>query len=115
MTEEKIRLREEVQEQIRALAELNKMAAGYGFDVSKPAATAQEAVQWVYFGYLGAVKEQDGAAMSMGRIDAFLDIYIEKDLKAGILTESAAQELIGMIFIYLCLYIFIYLYLYFIF
>ncbi|KAG2493050.1 hypothetical protein HYH03_008713 [Edaphochlamys debaryana] len=94
MDEEKIRLREEVNEQIRALAELKEMAKGYGFDVSKPAQNAREAVQWLYFGYLGAVKEQDGAAMSLGRIDAFLDVYMERDLKAGTLTESEAQELI---------------------
>jgi len=70
------------------------MAASYGFDVSRPAASAREAVQWVYFGYLGAVKEQDGAAMSMGRIDAFLDTYFERDLAAGRITEAEAQEMI---------------------
>ena len=89
-----IRQREELSEQIKALKELQQMAASYGFDISKPAANAQEAVQWTYFGYLGAVKEQDGAAMSLGRISTFLDIYIERDLQQGLITESAAQELI---------------------
>lgn len=89
-----IQQREEISEQIRALIELKEMAASYGFDISKPAATAQEAVQWTYFGYLGAVKEQNGAAMSLGRVSTFLDIYIERDLKNGILTEVEAQELI---------------------
>ncbi|GBG00498.1 formate acetyltransferase [Raphidocelis subcapitata] len=94
MDDEKIRLREEVQEQIRALKELKEMGAAYGFDLGRPASNAREAVQWLYFGYLGAVKEQDGAAMSMGRIDAFLDTYFEKDLAAGALTEEQAQEII---------------------
>lgn len=94
MDEETIRLREEVTEQIRALTELKEMASAYGFDVSKPAQTAREAVQWVYFAYLAAVKEQDGAAMSMGRIDAFLDTYIERDICTGLLDEFGAQELI---------------------
>jgi len=89
-----IRQREELSEQIKALKELQQMAASYGFDISKPAANAQEAVQWTYFGYLGAVKEQDGAAMSLGRVSTFLDIYIERDLQQGLITESAAQELI---------------------
>ena len=86
--------REEISEQIRALQELKQMAAAYGFDISQPAATAQEAVQWTYFGYLGAIKEQNGAAMSLGRVSTFLDIYIQQDLDNGRLTESEAQELI---------------------
>jgi formate C-acetyltransferase len=94
MDEETIRLREEVNEQIRALKELQEMAAGYGDDISKPAQNSREAVQWVYYAYLAAVKQQDGAAMSMGRIDAFLDTYFEKDLKAGSITESEIQELV---------------------
>ncbi len=89
-----IRQREELSEQIKALKELQQMAASYGYDISKPAANAQEAVQWTYFGYLGAVKEQDGAAMSLGRISTFLDVYIERDLQQGLITEDAAQELI---------------------
>ncbi|ASD21867.1 MULTISPECIES: formate C-acetyltransferase [Cryobacterium] len=93
-TEDIIRAREENSEQIRALKELVQMAASYGSDISKPATTAKEAVQWLYFAYLGAVKEQNGAAMSFGRNAAFLDAYIERDLKAGTLTESGAQELI---------------------
>ncbi|MGN0642651.1 MAG: formate C-acetyltransferase [Huintestinicola sp.] len=94
MTEEKIRAREEIAEQIRALENLKKMAEIYGCDISKPATTAQEAVQATYFGYLGAVKDQNGAAMSLGRTSTFLDIYFERDLKKGILTESEAQEII---------------------
>ena len=94
MTEEVIRLREEISEQYRALNELKKMAASYGFDISKPATTAKEAIQWLYFGYLAAIKEQNGAAMSLGRTSTFLDIYIERDLKAGILTEAEAQEMV---------------------
>ncbi|MGA0368148.1 MAG: pyruvate formate lyase family protein, partial [Kiritimatiellia bacterium] len=93
-SEEQIRLREELAEQHRSLKELKQMAASYGFDISKPAQTAREAVQWTYFGYLAAVKEQNGAAMSIGRISTFLDIYIERDLQAGLLTEEEAQELI---------------------
>ncbi len=93
MTEERIREREEVAEQIKALEELKKMAEIYGCDISKPAVTAQEAIQAVYFGYLGAVKDQNGAAMSLGRTSTFLDIYIERDLKKGLITESEAQEL----------------------
>ncbi|MCR5786378.1 MAG: formate C-acetyltransferase [Acholeplasmatales bacterium] len=93
MTEEKIRTREEIAEQIRALKALKDMAASYGCDISKPATNAQEAIQALYFGYLGAVKDQNGAAMSIGRNSTFLDIYIERDLKKGILTESEAQEL----------------------
>lgn len=89
-----LRLREEMSEQIRALSELKEMAASYGFDIGRPAATAQEAVQWTYFGYLAAIKEQNGAAMSIGRISTFLDIYIQRDLTEGRLTESEAQELV---------------------
>jgi formate C-acetyltransferase len=92
--EKVIRLREELTEQVAALQELQQMAASYGFDISKPAATAKEAVQWTYFGYLAAVKEQNGAAMSIGRISTFLDIYMERDLKAGVISESEAQELV---------------------
>src|SRR5262245_29624008 len=87
-TEEIIRDREELSEQIRALKELLKMAANYGFDISRPAADAKEAVQWLYFGYLAGVKEQNGAAMSLGRTSTFLDIYFERDLAAGKLTEA---------------------------
>ena len=94
MTEEVIRLREEVTDQINALKGLKEMAALYGFDISKPAKTAKEAFQWLYFGYLGAVKTQNGAAMSVGRVSTFLDIYIERDMKAGVLTEEKAQELV---------------------
>jgi formate C-acetyltransferase len=89
-----IRDREELAEQIRALKELVQMAAAYGFDVSRPAATAKEAVQWLYFGYLAGVKEQNGAAMSLGRTSTFLDIYFERDLAAGTITEAQAQEMI---------------------
>ena len=94
MTEEKIRAREEIAEQIRALQNLKKMAEIYGCDISKPATTAKEAVQAVYFGYLGAVKDQNGAAMSLGRTSTFLDIYFERDFKLGRLTEVEAQEII---------------------
>jgi formate C-acetyltransferase len=93
-TDEIIRDREELSEQIRALKELQKMAASYGFDISGPARTAKEAVQWLYFGYLAGVKEQNGAAMSLGRTTTFLDIYFERDLAAGIITEEQAQEII---------------------
>ena len=93
-TEEIIRDREELSEQIRALKELQQMAASYGFDISVPARNAREAVQWLYFGYLAAVKEQNGAAMSLGRTSTFLDIYFERDLTAGTLTEEQAQEII---------------------
>ncbi|WP_182111298.1 MULTISPECIES: formate C-acetyltransferase [unclassified Actinotalea] len=93
-TEDVIREREENAEQIRALGELKQMAASYGYDISRPARTAREAVQWLYFAYLGAVKEQNGAAMSLGRTSTFLDIYLERDLAAGRLTEEQAQELI---------------------
>ncbi len=98
-SEENIRLREEVAEQIKALEEIKKMALGYGFDISKPATTAQEAVQWLYFGYLASVKENNGAAMSLGRTSTFLDIFIERDMKKGILTEQQAQELIDQFII----------------
>ncbi|WP_101257034.1 formate C-acetyltransferase [Streptomyces barkulensis] len=93
-TEDVIRDREENAEQIRALRELKEMAASYGYDVSRPAATGREAVQWLYFAYLAAVKEQNGAAMSIGRIDAFLDVYLQRDIERGLLTESGAQELV---------------------
>ena len=94
MTDDVIRLREEISMQVKALKELKAMAASYGFDISKPATNAKEAVQWLYFGYLGAVKTQNGAAMSVGRISTFLDIYLARDLEAGLITESEAQELI---------------------
>jgi len=94
MDEETIRLREELSEQIRALFELKEMATKYGFDIGRPALTAKEAVQWLYFGYLGAVKEQNGAAMSLGRVSTFLDIYFERDLRNGLTTEIELQELI---------------------
>ena len=97
MTDDVIRLREEVAEQIKALGQMKEMAASYGFDISKPAKTAKEAFQWLYFGYLAAIKTQNGAAMSVGRIATFLDIYIERDIKNGILTESQAQELVDHI------------------
>jgi len=93
-TDEIIRDREELSEQIRALEELQKMAAAYGFDISVPARTSREAVQWLYFAYLAAVKEQNGAAMSLGRTSTFLDIYFERDLAAGTITEQQAQEII---------------------
>lgn len=94
MTDEIIRLREDIAAQIRDLKGMKKMAAKYGYDISEPAKGAREAVQWLYFGYLAAIKTQNGAAMSVGRISTFLDIYIERDMNAGILTESEAQELI---------------------
>lgn len=94
MTDDVIRLREEIAEQIKALKGMKEMAAIYGYDISKPAKDAKEAVQWLYFGYLAAVKTQNGAAMSVGRISTFLDIYMERDMKRGILTETEAQELI---------------------
>src|ERR1700754_929401 len=93
-TENIIRDREELSEQIRALKELQEMAKNYGFDISGPARNAKEAAQWLYFAYLAAVKEQNGAAMSLGRVSTFLDIYFERDLKEGTLTESQAQEII---------------------
>ena len=92
--ESTIRLREDLSEQMRALNELKEMAAKYGFDISRPAANAREAVQWTYFAYLAAVKEQNGAAMSIGRIATFLDVYIQRDFDAGLLTEDEAQEMI---------------------
>ena len=98
-SEDVVRLREEIADQITALQELKTMAASYGFDISRPATNALEAVQWTYFGYLGSVKEQNGAAMSLGRISTFLDVYIERDLKCGILTEAEAQELIDQLVI----------------
>lgn len=94
MTDDVIRLREEISMQVKALKELKTMVASYGFDISLPAKTAKEAVQWLYFGYLGAVKTQNGAAMSVGRISTFLDIYLSRDLERGLITESEAQELI---------------------
>ena len=93
-TDDIIRDREELADQIRALGDLKEMAAKYGFDISGPAETAREAVQWLYFGYLGAVKDQNGAAMSIGRVSTFLDIYFERDLEAGLLTEEEAQEIV---------------------
>jgi formate C-acetyltransferase len=93
-TEETIRLREELSEQIRSLQELQEMASRYGCDISGPARSAREAVQWTYFGYLAAIKQQNGAAMSAGRLSTFWDIYFERDLREGTLTESQAQEII---------------------
>ena len=93
-TEEIIRDREELSEQIRALRQLQQMASSYGFDISRPACNAREAVQWLYFAYLAAVKEQNGAAMSLGRVSTFLDIYFERDLASGLLTEEQAQEIV---------------------
>ena len=94
MSEDNIRLREELSEQIRSLKELKALAKGYGFDISQPAQNAIEAFQWLYFGYLSAVKEQNGAAMSLGRVSTFLDIYIERDIANGVLTEQEAQEIV---------------------
>ncbi len=94
MTDDKIRLREEISEQIRALKALVNMASKYGYDISKPAANAKEAIQWTYFAYLGAVKDQNGAAMSLGRTATFLDVYIQRDIDNGVLTEEQAQEYI---------------------
>lgn len=94
MNQDTIRLREEISMQYKALKEIKEMAVSYGFDISKPASNAKEAVQWTYFGYLAAIKENNGAAMSLGRVDAFFDIYFERDLKAGIITEEEAQEII---------------------
>ena len=94
MTSKNIRLREELADQIKALGELKQLGEIYGFDISKPAKNAQEAIQWLYFGYLAAVKEQNGAAMSLGRTSTFIDIYIQRDLERGVLTEEQAQELI---------------------
>ncbi|MCR5448995.1 MAG: formate C-acetyltransferase [Solobacterium sp.] len=94
LTEEDIRLREEVADQIKALKKMKTMAEAYGYDISNPASNAKEAVQWLYFGYLAAIKSQNGAAMSVGRVSTFLDIYIQRDLEEGTLTEKEAQELI---------------------
>lgn len=94
MSEDVIRLREEVSEQVRALNELKQMAAEHGFDISRPAVNAKEAFQWLYFGYLAAIKEQNGAAMSLGRVSSFLDIYVQRDLAEGTLNEEQAQELV---------------------
>ncbi len=94
MTPDRIQLREEITEQIRALNEMKELGSIYGFDISKPARNAKEAIQWLYFGFLAAVKEQNGAAMSIGRTSTFLDIYIERDLKEGVITEAEAQEMI---------------------
>ncbi len=94
MTPEKIQLKEEIAEQIRALQEMAQLGDTYGFDIRKPASNAKEAIQWLYFGYLSAVKEQNGAAMSVGRTSTFLDIFIERDLKKGLITEEQAQEMI---------------------
>ena len=94
MTPDRIQLREEITEQIRALKEMIELGKTYGFDISKPAENAQEAIQWLYFGYLSAVKEQNGAAMSIGRTSTFLDIYIQRDLNRGLITEAQAQEMV---------------------
>lgn len=99
MLDDLIRLREETAAQIAALHDMETMAKSYGFDISRPAETAMEAVQWLYFGYLAAIKEQNGAAMSLGRVSTFLDIYIERDLAAGVIDESEAQELIDQLVI----------------
>ena len=97
MRDNVIRQREELAEQIRALKGMKEMAAAYGFDISEPAKNAKEAFQWLYFGYLAAIKTQNGAAMSVGRVSTFLDIYIKRDMEAGILTEEEAQELVDHI------------------
>jgi len=94
MSDEKVRLREEIAMQISALKDIVAMAGSYGFDVTRPAETAQEAIQWTYFAYLAGIKEQDGAAMSLGNVSSFLDIYIERDLQSGKITEEEAQEMI---------------------
>jgi formate C-acetyltransferase len=94
ITEDVIRLREEISDQVRALFELKAMAAAYGFDIGRPAANAKEAIQWLYFGYLGAVKEQNGAAMSLGRVSTFLDVYCDRDLANSVFTEAEIQEFI---------------------
>ena len=94
MTPDKIQLKEEISEQIRALQEMKELGQAYGFDISNPASNAKEAVQWLYFGYLGAIKDQNGAAMSLGRTSTFLDIFIERDLRNGVITEEQAQEMI---------------------
>ena len=92
-TEKEIRCAEELSDQIKALKDMIAMAASYGFDITRPAENAKEAVQWLYFGYLAGIKEQNGAAMSLGRTSTFLDIYFERDIAAGLLTESEAQEI----------------------
>ena len=94
MTDDVIRQREELADQIRALKDMKVMAASYGFDISEPAKTAQEAVQWLYFGYLAAIKTQNGAAMSIGRVSTFIDIYMQRDLENGVINETQAQEII---------------------
>ena len=94
MTDDVIRQREELADQIRALKDMKVMAASYGFDISEPAKTAQEAVQWLYFGYLAAIKTQNGAAMSIGRVSTFIDIYMQRDLDNGVINETQAQEII---------------------
>ena len=99
MTDKLIRIREEISMQYRALEQIKQMALKYGYDISKPASNAREAVQWTYFGYLAAIKENNGAAMSLGRVDAFLDIFIERDLKNGLISEQEAQELIDQFII----------------
>ena len=99
MNEDGIKLREEVSMQIKALEEMKKMALRYGYDISKPASNAKEAIQWLYFGYLAAVKENNGAAMSLGRVDSFIDIYIKRDLDNNLITEEEAQELIDQFII----------------
>lgn len=99
LTEEVIRKREEISEQYRALGKMKDMALKYGIDISEPAKNAKEAIQWMYFAYLAAIKENNGAAMSLGRVDAFIDIYIERDIKNGVLTEEEAQELIDQFII----------------
>jgi formate C-acetyltransferase len=99
MSADRIQLREEIFDQVEALQQLKKMAAAYGFDISSPAVNAQEAVQWLYFAYLAAIKEQNGAAMSLGRTSTFLDIFITRDLEAGLLNEAEAQELIDQLVI----------------
>jgi formate C-acetyltransferase len=99
MFEETIRVREELNEQIRALSKIKNMAASYGFDIAQPAANAVEAVQWLYIGYLAAIKENNGAAMSLGRTSTFVDVYIERDLQAGLITEEQAQEIIDQFII----------------
>lgn len=99
MSDSSIQLRERISDQIKALQSLKEMAAAYGFDISQPAANAREAIQWLYFAYLGAIKEQNGAAMSLGRVATFLDIYIERDMEKGIINEETAQELIDQFII----------------
>ena len=91
MTNDIIQMREEISDQIKALNDMKIMAESYGYDISKPATTAKEAIQWLYFGYLASIKQQNGAAMSIGRIDSFIDIYIERDMKRGLLNEKEAQ------------------------